>query len=50
MSLTSILYKAARLSATGRAIRGGPTATAKRLVRIGIGRTWGRSGIPRWPR
>jgi hypothetical protein len=50
MSLTNLLFKAARLSATGRAIRRGPNATAKRIVRIGIGRAWGRSGIPRRPR
>jgi len=50
MSLTSLLFRAARLSATGRAIRRGPKATAKRAVRIGIGRAWGRSGIPRRPR
>lgn len=50
MSLTSALFKLARLSATGRAIRRGPKATLKRAVRIGVGRAWGRSGIPRWPR
>ena len=50
MSITNILFKAARMSATGRAIRRGPTATAKRMVRIGVGRAWGRSGVPRWPR
>jgi hypothetical protein len=50
VSLTSSLFKLARLSATGRAIRKGPKATAKRAVRIGIGRAWGRSGIPRWPK
>ncbi|MBX5473926.1 MAG: hypothetical protein IRZ20_02815 [Thermoleophilia bacterium] len=50
MSLTSLLFKAARLAATGRAIRRGPSATAKRLIRRQIGRAWGRSGIPRWPR
>jgi hypothetical protein len=49
VTLTSFLFRAARLSATGRAIRKGPKATAKRAVRIGIGRAWGRSGIPRWP-
>jgi len=50
VSLTSMLFRAARLSATGRAIRRGPKATAKRAVRIAVGRTWARSGIPRWPR
>jgi hypothetical protein len=50
MSVTSTLFKLARLSATGRAIRRGPKATAKRAVRIAVGRSWSRSGIPRWPR
>jgi hypothetical protein len=50
MSLTSMLFRAARLSATGRAMRRGPKAYGKRLVRRQIGRAWGRSGIPRWPR
>ena len=50
MSLTSMLFKAARMSATGRAVRRGPSAYGKRLVRKRIGRAWGRSGIPRWPR
>ena len=48
MSLTSMLFKAARVSATGRAARKGKLG--KRAVRIGIGRAWGRSGIPKWPR
>ena len=50
MSVTSMLFKAARLSATARAARRGPTAFGKRMVRRQIGRAWGRSGIPRWPR
>jgi hypothetical protein len=50
MSLTSMLFRAARLSATGRAIRLGPETTTKRLARIIIGRAWARTGIPRWPR
>ena len=50
MSLTSVLFKLARMSATGRAVRRGPKATAKRMVRKQVGRAWGRSGIPRWPR
>jgi hypothetical protein len=50
VSLTSMLFKAARMSATGRAMRKGPNAYAKRLVRRQIGRAWGRSGVPRWPR
>jgi hypothetical protein len=32
-SLTSLLFQAARLSADGRAIRKGPAAIAKRVVR-----------------
>jgi hypothetical protein len=50
VSLTSLLFKAARMSATGRAIRKGPKALVKREVRRQVGRAWGRSGIPRWPR
>ena len=50
MTITSRLFKLARLSATARAISRGPEATGKRVVRIGIGRLWGRTGIPRWPR
>jgi hypothetical protein len=49
-SLTSMLFRAARMSATMRAARRGPNAYAKRLVRRRVGRAWGRSGIPRWPR
>lgn len=49
MSVTSTLFKMARLSADGRAIRRGPSAIGKRIIRKGIGRAWGRSGIPRWP-
>jgi hypothetical protein len=50
MSLTSSLFKAARLSATMRAASRGPKPLAKRMVRIMVGRAYGRSGIPRWPR
>jgi hypothetical protein len=50
MSVTSMLFRAARLSATGRAIRLGPEPTLKRLVRIIVGRAWARTGVPRWPR
>lgn len=32
-SLTSLLFRAARLSADGRALRKGPAAVGKRLVR-----------------
>jgi hypothetical protein len=50
MSLTSLLYKAARMSATGRAARKGPNALAKRYVRKAVGRSVARTGIFRWPR
>lgn len=50
MSITNTLFRAARLSATARAVSRGPRATGKRAVRIGIGRLWARTGIPRWPR
>jgi hypothetical protein len=50
MGLTSALFKAARISADLRAVRRGPRATGKRVVRKAVGRAWGRSGIPRWPR
>lgn len=33
MSITSLLFRAARLSADARAIRKGPTAVGKRIVR-----------------
>lgn len=33
MGLTDTLYKLARASATGRAVRRGPDATAKRMAR-----------------
>jgi hypothetical protein len=45
-----MLFRLARLSADGRAIRRGPKAMLKREVRRQIGRAWGRSGIPRWPK
>jgi hypothetical protein len=50
MSLTSWLFRAARLSADARSVRRGPKAVVKRIVRKAVGRVWGRSGIPRWPR
>jgi hypothetical protein len=49
MSLTSKLFRAARLSADARAVSKGPAATGKRIVRKHIGRAWARTGIPRWP-
>lgn len=48
-SVTSSLFRAARISATLRAASRGPGPLAKRMIRIAIGRAWGRSGIPRWP-
>lgn len=50
MRLTSLLYRAARASADVNAIRRGPKAVGKRIVRKQIGRAWARTGIPRWPR
>jgi hypothetical protein len=50
VSITSALFRAARLSATGRALTAGPAPTLKRFVRILIGRTLARTGIFRWPR
>lgn len=50
MSLTSMLFKAARLSATGRAARRGPNALAKRQVRRTVGRSIARTGVFRWPK
>ena len=42
-SLTSLLYKAARASATGRAASRGPAALAKRQVRRKVYRAEGRT-------
>lgn len=41
MSLTSALYKLARASATGRAVKKGPGAVAKRQVRRAVYRKEG---------
>lgn len=38
-SLTSLLYQAARLSADGRAVRKGPAAIGKRVVRKAVYRS-----------
>ncbi len=43
MSLTNMLYKLARASATGRAARKGPTALGKRYVRKAVYRTEGKA-------
>lgn len=40
-SLTSILFQAARLSADGRALRKGPAAVGKRIVRKQVYRQTG---------
>jgi hypothetical protein len=50
MTITSALYRLARLSASLRALSRGPKATGKRIVRIGVGRSLARTGIFRWPR
>jgi hypothetical protein len=49
MSLTSSLYKLARLSADVRAARS-PTTLAGRVKNKAIGRLLGRGGIRRQPR
>jgi hypothetical protein len=41
MSLTTWLYRAARLSADINAVRRGPRAVGKRLLRKAVGRAWG---------
>ena len=50
MSLTSSLYRAARMSATMRAASRGPSALGKRYVRKAVGSSVARTGIFRWPR
>lgn len=46
-TLTSTLYRAARISATGRAVRTGHAG--RRAKNIAVGRALGRSGFWRWP-
>lgn len=41
-SLTDMLYRAARLSADGRAVRRGPSAVAKRAARKAVYREEGK--------
>lgn len=41
MSLTSALYRAARMSANGRSVRKGPSAVVKRQVRRAVYRKEG---------
>ena len=43
MGLTDFLYRAARASATGRAVAKGPTAYAKRQVRRRVYRAEGKA-------
>lgn len=43
MSVTNSLYRAARFGADVRAVRKGPKATAKRIVRRQVYRSTGRS-------
>jgi hypothetical protein len=50
MSITSSLFKAARLSADLRAVSKGPDAIGKRIVRKAVGRSLARTGIFRWPK
>jgi hypothetical protein len=50
MSFTSALYRAARLSASGRAVRrsietGNPYFVARRARNIAVGRTLARAGV-----
>jgi hypothetical protein len=50
MSFTSTLYRAARLSASGRAVRrsietGNPYYAARRARNIAVGRTLARAGV-----
>ena len=50
MSLTSALYRAARLSASARAVRrsvetGNPYYAARRARNIAVGRAMGRAGL-----
>ena len=45
-TLTGTLYRAARMSATGRAIRTGHAG--RRAKNIVVGRALGRSGFWRW--
>lgn len=55
MSITSTLYKLARLSADARAVSrsiqtGSPKPIGKRLIRKAIGRGLARTGVFRFPR
>ncbi len=50
MSVTSNLFKLARLSADARAVSKGPKAIGKRVVRKGVGRAVARTGLFRWPK
>lgn len=50
VSVTSTLFRLARLSADLRAASRGPVPLAKRLARKGVGRAIARTGVNRWPR
>ena len=50
MSITSGLFRLARLSADARAVSKGPKAVGKRIVRKAVGRSLARTGIFRWPK
>lgn len=43
MSLTNMLFRLARASATGRAVRKGPAALGKRYIRKGVYRAEGKA-------
>ena len=49
VNLTSFLYRAARLSATARAISSGkPKRIARRAKNVAVGRLLRRAGLWRW--
>lgn len=52
MSLTSTLYKLARVSGDARAVSKGPKAVGKRMARRAVNRRLGKFGfvLTRWPR
>jgi len=46
VGLTSMLYKAARLSATAKAVSSGdPVRIARRAKNVAVGRALGRAGV-----
>lgn len=50
MTVTSTLFRWARLSADARAVSKGPGAVGRRLARKAVGRSLARTGIFRWPK